>query len=481
MKEYDLIAVGTGSAMNIVSAIMERDPDKKVAVIDKDEPGGICLTRGCIPSKLLIYPADVIRTIESSGRFGIDANIINKDFKAVVGRMREHVDKEIDMIRRGLSRSNDLDYYSEPASFVAPYTLEVGGRRIKGDMILLCTGSKPLIPPIQGLEDTGYLTSSSVLHLSELPRSLVIVGGGYIAAEYGHFFSAMGSKVTIIGRNPQFLKGEEPEVSNLALRKLNEYLRVVTNHEIRRVERTDDDMIKLVADHNATGKLESLKTEKILIATGRASNSDILTPEQGGIETDERGWIRTDEYLETTQANVWAFGDATGRHMFKHVANYEAAVVFYNAVQKRNVKADYHAIPSAVFTYPEIAHVGMKEAEAAEAYGEKAISIGIQRYQDTAKGQAMDVEDCFVKVIVENASHRILGAHIIGPEASVLIQEVIDLMYTREKTATPVVKGMHIHPALPEVVERAFNTLMPPEHYHHVMNEHYGLSTEIKG
>jgi dihydrolipoamide dehydrogenase len=313
--------------------------------------------------------------------------------------------------------------------------------------------------------------------LNRLPKSLAIVGGGYIAAEYGHFFSAMGSKVTIIGRNPQFLPQEEPEVSALAKRELQKHMKVVTNHEVREVEKASTDMKKLVAVNRENGKKMKMTAEKILVATGRASNTDILHPERGGIKTDQRGWIIVSQFLETSQPNVWALGDANGKHQFKHVANYEAQVVYYNAILKKKVMVDYHAVPHAVFTYPEIASVGLREKEAIKKYGRDKVLIGIQRYEDTAKGEAMSVKDYFVKAIVEKETMKILGAHIIGPYASVLIQEIINSMYTHEQTAEPIIQGMHIHPALNEVVERAFRSLMPPEQYHHVIEHHYKLPT----
>ena len=475
MKEYDLIAIGTGSAMSIVDAMIQENPDMRVAVIDKDEPGGICLTRGCIPSKILLYPAELVRTVQRAGKFGIEIDVKKIDFEKVMERMRNLIDKEVNMIREGLSHSKNIDYYPTVAEFIAPYTLKVGNDTIKSKMIFLCTGSKPMIPPIKGLEKVGYLTSGTILGINRLPTSIVIVGGGYIAAEYGHFLSAMGSKVTVIGRNPQFLPKEEPEVSALAKRELQKHMKIITNHEVREAEKALMGKKKLVAVNRDNGKKIEITAEEILVATGRGPNTDVLHPERGEIKTDQRGWIIVNEYLETSQPNVWAFGDANGKYQFKHVANYEALVVYYNAILKKRVKVDYHAIPHAVFTYPEIAGVGLKEKEAVEKHGKDKVLIGIQRYQDTAKGEAMGVEDCFVKVIVEKRIMKILGAHIIGPYASVLIQEVINLMYTPEQSAEPIIKGMHIHPALNEVVERAFHSLMTTEQYHHVIEHHYEL------
>ncbi len=464
MKTYDFIVIGTGSAMNLVSPILQQNPSAKVAVIDKDAPGGICLTRGCIPTKILLYPAELVRVIEHARDLGIDIEINSVNFPEIMARMRSLIDEDIENIRGGLSHTRNIDFYPTVAEFVAPYELKVGDEIITSKMIFLCTGSKPIIPPIVGLEEIGYHTSDSILHIKRLPESMIIIGGGYIAAEYGHFFSAMGSKITIIGRNPQFLPQEEPEVSALAKKELEKHMTIVTDHEA--ITAKINGNIKIItAKNRISGELVSFKAEEVLVASGRGSNSDILKPKKAGIDTDEKGWIKVNEYLESSQPNIWAFGDANGSHLFKHVGNYESMVVYYNAVLKNKVEVDYHAIPSAVFTYPEIARVGLREKEAIAEYGDDNIIIGYQKYEDTAKGMAMDVKDYFVKVILDK-NRRILGAHIIGPQASVLIQEIISLMYTPDRSSHPISRGMHIHPALSEVVERAFGRLMRPKDYH---------------
>ena len=475
MKEYDVIAIGSGSAMNIVSAMMQSSPSLRVAVIDKDEPGGICLTRGCIPSKILLYPAELVRTIERAPAFGIDVEIKGVDFTSVMKRMRSLIDGEIESIRQGLTQSPNIDYYRSIAEFVGPYKLKAGPETITSKMILLCIGSKSIIPPISGLKDVGYHTSDTILHEMKLPNSIAIVGGGYIAAEYGHFLSAMGSIVTVIGRNPQFLPQEEPEVSALAKKELGKHMTVLTNYEVVEASRTSEGKKKLAAVHRGTRERKMITSDEILIASGRGPSSDILHPERGGIKTDEKGWIVVDDYLESSQPNVWAFGDANGKHLFKHAANYESVIVYYNAVLKRRIKADYHAVPHAVFTYPEIASVGLRQKEAIEQYGIDGILIGFERFEDTAKGEAMALKDYFVKVILAKESLRILGAHIIGPYASVLIQEIINLMYTRDQSAQPMLEAMHIHPALSEVVQRAIQSVMTVEEYRHLFEHHYRL------
>ncbi len=508
MKEYDLISVGTGSAMNVVDAMLKEDPRLKIAVIDKDQPGGICLTRGCIPSKLLLYPAEMVRIIEErAGEVGLDVSINDINFAKVMERMRSHICKDIEMIREGLVQSRNIDYYHDIAEFVGPYEFKVGAdERIKADMIFLCTGSKPTIPPIKGLQTVKYHTSDSILSLTELPKSIAIIGGGYIAAEYGHFFSSMGSDVTVVGRNNQLLPDEEPEVSALAKRELGKHMTIITNVEVIEISSSDNtsnssdreikgrlnsskedeskneskqknETITLVARNRSNGERMTISADQVLVAAGRSPNTDILHPERAGIKTDDMGWIVVDDYLETSQPNIWAFGDANGVFPFKHKANYESQLVYNNAILRssKKIKKSYDAIPHAVFTYPEIAAVGLGEGQAVQKYEKDNILIGLSRYEDTAKGAAMAAnKDYFIKVIVKKDTLQILGAHIIGSDASVLIQEIINIMYSQgdNNTARTILNAMHIHPALSEVVQRSFWRLMSVDDYHHVRYNH---------
>jgi dihydrolipoamide dehydrogenase len=472
MNDYDVILIGTGSGLNITGAMQEQDPELKMAIIDKDEPGGICLTRGCIPSKLLLYPAEVLRTVQAAGQFGIDVQLRGISFEKVMERMAQETGNEIEQIRHALSHSPNVSYYHASAEFVGPYTLKVGNETIKAPLIFLCTGSRPHIPQIKGLDKAGYLTSDTVLKLRKLPASIGIIGGGYIAAEYGHFFASMGSKVTIMGRRPQFLPEEDPEISQMARAEMSRHVTILTSTQVVEVEHSLTGHKTLVGVDRSTGQRFTVPVDEILVAAGRASNADILHPERSGILVDEKGWINTDEYLETAQPGIWALGDALGKYMFKHVANYESAIVYYNAVLKRKVPADYHAVPHAVFTQPEIASVGFREAEAIQTLGKENILLGRARFQDTAKGEAMNATG-LVKVVAKTENEAIIGAHIVGPQASVLIQELVTLMYTG--AGAPAIKnGMHIHPALGEVVERAVAALIPVEQYYHMLQHEMG-------
>jgi dihydrolipoamide dehydrogenase len=471
-KEYDLVVIGSGSAMNIVDPMVRENPHIRVAVIDKDEPGGICLTRGCIPSKILLYPAELVRLAEKAREFGISTQIASIDFGRIMARMRSLIDADIDSIRRGLSSSENIDYFHDAAEFVAPHTLKVGGQTIVSKMIFLCTGSQTIIPPVKGLEEVGFLTSDEVLKLKKLPKRVAVIGGGYIAAELGHFLAAMGSKVTIVGRNWQFVPEEEPEVSEVLMEELGRHMTILTNTEVREAK-ISGGVKKLTAVDRNSGKKVEVSAEEILVASGRGPTSGILHPERGGVDMDERGWIKVNEYLETSQPGVWAMGDADGRFLFKHVANYESEVVYYNAVLKKKVKVDYHAVPHAVFTYPEAAGVGMKEEEAVAKLGKAGVVIGFYRYEDTAKGEAMAAKKYFVKVIMEKATDRIVGAHVVGPYASMLIQELVNAMYTGDQGPTDLRRSMHIHPALNEVVQRALYAVYDVDEYHRTVSHQH--------
>lgn len=470
MKNYDLIIIGTGSGMNLVSPYLESHPGAKIAVIDKDPPGGICLTKGCIPTKMLVYPAEVVRQLDEVADLGIEVRIRKVDFKKIMQRMHRAVDPEIESIRSNLTAARNVDYFPHAAEFSDRYRIRAGGQEIQAPLILLCTGSRPAIPAIENLETVPYYTSDSILEIEECPASMAIIGGGYIAAEYGHFFSAMGARVTIVGRNPRFLPEEEPEVSALAAEKMAAHMKIMTGHEVVAVSKKSGGGLSLQMTASDGGRRE-LEVDTILVATGRQSNSDLLKPQRSGIDTDPDGWIAVDERLETTCSNIWAFGDANGRHLFKHVANYEARIVYYNAILKETIKVDYHAVPHAVFSYPEIAAVGMREAEAIAAVGSDSLLVGFHRFWNTAKGEAMGARDYFVKLLVQRPAGKILGAHIIGPQASVLIQEIVALMYSGDQTVNPILYGMHIHPALSEVVERACSALMPVQQYREQMEK----------
>ncbi|HVQ01157.1 MAG TPA: FAD-dependent oxidoreductase, partial [Candidatus Thermoplasmatota archaeon] len=331
----------------------------------------------------------------------------------------------------------------------------VNGERISGDKIFICNGARATIPPIKGIETVEYLTNETVLELTEPPESMIIVGGGYIAVEYGHFFAAMGTKVTILQQRERLLPQQEPEISELLQNEMGTRMIIVTNMRAAEVISGQGKYLMKAVDQK-TQEEKTFSAQTLLLAAGRTSNADKLHVENTGVALDPRGFVKVNEYLETSKKNIWAFGDIIGKYMFKHVANREAEIAWHNAVHDHKAGMDYHAIPYAVFSYPQIASVGMTESQAKKNH---EILVGTGLYSETAKGIAMMDEHSFAKAIIDRNSGRILGFHIIGPHASILIQEVINAMASPDGSPAPLFQGLHIHPALPEVVIVALQNL----------------------
>ncbi len=456
MERFDVLVIGSGSGMLIASTAV--GSGLKTAVVENGPMGGTCLNRGCVPSKMLIYPADVVSTIKAAQRLGVNAAVNSIDFQNIMSRMRTLVNGDSGAQANAVQVTSGLTWFKETGKFTSDYTMQVGMQAVTAERIFIVSGARPSVPPVKGIEQVDYLTSDTVLQLETPPASILIIGGGYIGAEYGHFFAGIGVKTTIIQRPFRLVPEEEPEISDLLKTELQQRMAIHVGFEV--VSARQEGKVKtVVARNREDGSLKEFTAEALMVATGRVPNSDLLQPEKTGVKLDERGYIKVNEYLETSKRNIWAFGDAIGKEMFKHVANYEAGVAWHNAVHEHKAPMDYSVAPHAVFTHPQVASVGLKEADAKQQ-GYK-ILVGKAFYKDTAMGGAMGEPAGFVKVIVERETGKLLGGHIIGAEASVLIQEITNAMVTADKSYAPIMRAMHIHPALSEVVQNAFGNLRP--------------------
>jgi mycothione reductase len=452
MKEYDVIVIGSGSGMNIVEEALGHS--LKVALVDKGPLGGTCASLGCIPSKMLIFTADRIAEIQEAKKLGIEAEIKNVDFGFIMERMRKSVRENQEHMKHGIAETENLDFFEGEGRFIGEYTIEVNGERIKGDKIFIASGSRPMIPPIKGLDGVDFLTNETVLQLKEKPESLIIIGGGYIAVEYGHFFATMGTRVTILEMADRLVLAEEPEVAELLKEELSRRMGVYTGVQAEEVKSNGRSVTVIVNDLKEEKKKE-FTGQRILMAVGRRSNADLLEVEKAGVELDKRGFIKVNEYLETTRKNIFAVGDANGQQMFTHVANREAMLAAHNAMHGNELKMDYSAAPHAVYSHPQIASVGLTEEAARK---EHKVLVGRARYSDVAKGEAMMEENSFAKAIVEADTGKILGFHIIGPYAPILIQEVINVMASGGDI-DQIQAGLHIHPALSELILMTLSNL----------------------
>jgi dihydrolipoamide dehydrogenase len=453
MKKYDVIVIGSGCGMNIVDEALRLGLN--LALVDKGPLGGTCANTGCIPSKMLIFAADRIAEIQEARELGIEAEIRNIDFGFIMERMRKSARENREHMKQGIAETKDLDFYEGSGRFVADHTIEVNGETIKGDKVFIAAGSRPLIPPIKGLEDVDYLTNETVLELKERPESIIIIGGGYIAVEYGHFFAAMGTEVTMLEMADRLILSEEPEIAELLKRQLSRRMEVHTGVQAQELKGNAGGVTVTVNDIKA-GKKREFSAQKTLVAVGRRSNADLLALDNTGVEVDRRGFIKVDEYLETTKKNIFAVGDINGQQMFTHVANEEASLAAYNGIHGgTRVKMDYSAAPHAVYSRPQIASVGLTEEAASKAF---KVMVGKGMYSDVAQGDAMMERNGFAKAIVEANSRKMLGFHVIGPYAPILIQEVIEAMASGGGI-DQIQTSMHIHPAITELIPAVLSNL----------------------
>jgi mycothione reductase len=442
-EKYDAIVVGSGSGMFVVYEAVFRG--LRVALVDKGPLGGTCPNLGCIPSKMLMFPADRVVEIRDAAKLGIEASIKHIDFGLIMDRMRKSVEEAERQLADSVMQLHGMDLYEGEGRFTGEREIEVDERHLQSDRFFIATGSRPFIPEIPGLKGIDFLTTESLLGLTSRPRSLAILGGGYIGVEYAHFFSAMGTAVTLIEAAERLVPGEEPEIAALLLRALRTRMQVLTDIEVERIDRGLKE-IRLLTRERASGARFSVSVDTVMLATGRRSNADLLQVDRAGIRTDARGFIPVNDYLETNVPGVYAIGDANGTYMFRHIANIEAGVAARNAFTDRREAMDYSAAPHAVFSYPQIASVGLTASQAREKHN---LLVGTSRYIDTAEGEAMMETDGFAKAVVDRDTRRILGFHVIGPHAPSLVQEVINAMTSG------------IHPALPELVQAAFRSLQP--------------------
>ena len=421
---------------------------------------------------MLLYRAEVLETIERADRFGIEASVDDVAFSDIVREVNDEVGEDSESIRRGLESSSDHDLYRAEGRFVDDRTIELAGgehdgERLYGETVLVAAGTRPGVPPIDGLEAVDYLTSREALQLETPPDHLVVIGGGYIAAELGHFFGTFGSDVSIVGRRPHLLPDADAEVAAAFTERLADRFDVYTGYEAVSVSESDDGVTvearpysgpepeAYPAPETGDGAAERVTVtgDELLVAAGRVPNTDTLDVGAAGIETDEQGFVETDEYLRTSADGVWALGDIVGEYLLKHNANHEAQTVVRNLFGDELQPVDYSAMPFAVFSSPEVAGVGATEAELQAAGREYATRT--HRYEDTARGSAMKAAG-FVKPLI-SLEGDILGCHIVGPEASNLIEEVVVAMTAGSGTVRDIRESVHVHPALSEVVQRAFS------------------------
>ena len=454
-RHFDLAVIGSGSGNSIVN---EAFADRSVAILEKGTFGGTCLNVGCIPTKMFVYPADLAHAAAHADGLGLDLRFEGARWRDIRDRIFRRVDP-ISLAGRQWRAEGapNVSLYEGRARFVDVRTIDTGaGEVISADQVVIAVGSRPVVPPIDGLDGVPFHTSDTVMRVDELPERVLVLGGGFVAAEFAHVFSAFGAHVTLVNRSGALLRGEDHDVSARFTELARQRWDVRLDTQVRRVEEYGGG-VRAHLDDGST-----VEAGLLLVATGRRSNADTLDLDRTGVQVDEDGLVVVDEHQRTSAEGIWALGDVSNRYQLKHVSNHEARVVQHNLLHPDDlVAANHEHVPSAVFSSPQVASVGLTEQEARERGVEFVTSR--QAYGDTAYGWAMEDTSGFAKALADPRTGRLLGAHVLGAQASVLIQPLVQAM-ALGSTAQEVARGQYwIHPALTEVVENLLLGL-PLEH-----------------
>ncbi|MDO5731356.1 mycothione reductase [Corynebacterium sphenisci] len=462
-EHYDVVIIGTGSGNAIPSPAYD---GLRIALIEEGRFGGTCLNVGCIPTKMYVLAADAARGAQRAARLGVDAEVTGVDWDAI----RERVfTRRIDPIaaggeayRRGPETPN-IDVYDGHAEFTGPRTLRTarGGEEVtvSGDQVIIAAGSRTNVPPVVADSGVRYRTNADVMRMPRLPEDMIILGAGYIAAEFAHVFSALGTRVHVINRSALMVRHCDESIA----RRFTELAGDRWTHHPE---------TEITALHETGGRIRAelsdgttLVADELLVAAGRRPNGDLMNLPAAGVAVHDDGRIIVDAHGRTTAEGVWALGDVSSPHQLKHVANHEAAAVFHNVLATRAGAGadaplrtlDHGPVPSAIFSDPQIGQVGMTEAEAREwaARTGTAITVKIQDYGDVAYGWALEDDHGFLKLIADRRTGELLGAHVIGEQAATLVQQLVQLMAFGIDCRAAARDQYWIHPALPELIENA--------------------------
>lgn len=445
MQRFDLIIIGTGSGNSILTPDFD---DWNVAIVERDVFGGTCLNRGCIPSKMFIYPASIVETVRGAGPLGVDAHVDGVRWPEIVDRVFGRIDPIAEAGEQYRRDSDNVTVFNADARFVGPKQVQVGDETITADTIVLAAGARPFIPPIPGLDQTRHHTSATIMRVPEPPARLAILGGGFIACEMAHVFEAAGSHVTLINRSPVLLRRHDRDIAAGFTEAVRGRFHLHCGARPSRVDQVGAE-IRIDFDEG-----EPVIADELLVATGRTPNGSQLGVEATGVELDQDGYVVVDEFQRTGVDGIWALGDISNPMQLKHTSNAEARAVAHNIINPDDpITVHYSGAPAAVFTHPQIAAVGATEDELI-ATGVEYITH-TQPYAATAYGWAMDDQVGFAKVIADPKTRLLLGAHILGHEASLLLQPLV-LGMRFDLTVDQIARGpLYPHPALSEVIEQA--------------------------
>ena len=444
MERFDLVVIGDGAAGDSVLRPAAQ-AGKRVALFEHDRLGGECLNYGCVPSKTLYRSAEVFQLLHRAGEFGVRADGLELDFPTVLARARQVIDTISGADPWGGLRADGITAFRTSARFLGPHELEADGEPISADQIVIASGTKAGLPPIPGLAEVDPLTNESIFAISSLPPRLAVIGAGPIGAEMAQIFARFGAAVTLLEMLPQVMPTEDAEVADALERVFrDEGIRVLTDVRVERLARNDDGSRRLF--YSREGQALSLDVDEVLVAAGRQPQTATLNLEAAGVET-ERGWVTVDPTFRTSAPHIWAAGDVTGRLQFTHVASAHGDAVFRNAIRGEARTVDERAIPYAIFTDPEIGHLGLTERQARE----RAIPYRVGRFhpQEIDRSIIAGHHSGLIKLIATPDGEQILGAHIIAAHAGDLINELA-LAMRYGLSVRQLADTVHAYPTFPE-------------------------------
>ena len=451
MSEIDVVIIGGGPG-GYVAAIKAAHLGLKAVLVEKDKLGGVCLNRGCIPTKALVSTAEMLNHLQRAEEFGIQVKDYSFDFPAVMKR-KDLITQRLSSGVGQLMKANQVRVAKGEGQIIEPGKVEVtdtAGEKefIKTKNIIIATGSKVMKPPIPGIDSEGVITSDEALSLNELPSRMLIVGGGVVGIEFAGIFRALGVEVTVVEMLPRILLPIDEEIA----RRLTQLIKrkgieILTDCKVKEIKKAHQNLEVLVSTNNGEKKLE---TEKVLLAAGRVPELGNIDVQGLGIELDKKA-IKVDEKMRTNIPGIYAVGDVVGKIMLAHVASREGIVAVENIAGKETFM-DYKVVPNCVFSMPEVASVGLTEEEARKENN----NIKVSKFPFMANGKAMGMGETegMVKIITDADTSKLLGFHILGAHASDLIAEGT-LALSMEATAFEIVNTIHAHPTLAEAIAEA--------------------------
>lgn len=451
---YDVVVIGAGPA-GYVAAIRASQLKQKVAIVDKQWLGGVCLNVGCIPSKSLLKNAEVAHTLRERGKdFGFSFDNLKLDYGVAVKRSRQNSDR----LTKGvgfLMKKNNITVYMGDARIQARDTIAVTASdkkvtELKTKNVIVATGASVAVPAAWKVDGTTVVTYLEAILQEKLPKSVIIIGSGAIGVEFATIWSSYGVDVTIVEMLPRLVPLEDEEVSKELKKEFEKRgIKCLVGHKVESVESTKAGAKVKVS---AEGKETALEAEQALVAIGFRPNSKGFGLEEAGVKLNERGFIEISDKMETNIPGIWAVGDVTGKLMLAHVGSAMGIVAAENIAGAETVTLDYEMLPRATYCQPQVASFGLTEAQAKE----RGHSIKIGRFPFQANGKALGLGDYagWVKIVVDEKYGEILGAHMIGPEVTELLPE-LTLAHLMELTPHEIARNVHAHPSLSEVLGEA--------------------------